>query len=469
MYGRVNEENMPGEHTISPTDGGKQESLVDVMHAFDSDEEANSAAAVPALPRVASCVERLTHDVSIDGRVNEESTPDGHKITPSAGRKEESFVDVTCAFAADEQPKAAAAVPALRRVPTCIERIAHHFPIVSPRSGVWNCPKTLAELDALFDSLMAPVAIHPDEAEDYGSHLRAEQEDERLWIMLDGEEREIDRDRDDYYQSLDPETWDFEEEEAERMQQLIYMASDPRAQDEEDEEMERRYRVMEAERCADAMAMLEAHAAGKEKAEPRSAAKPEREAKNDDDSSSDLDSKLSEQADDEDPDLLTIGVEKDKTWLTMEDAELRRIERLSTYLRKDPLLPLPPANSDKLLKLEGLNLPLVHCAFENCGWVSDSRPCLRCIPDDDTQATQVAAGMWRVLPGREQSGHGILGCCGRETCLKQHIVNCHSEALMESCGKAELQSFFQHEKRRGKGEGRWEGGNPDTCVGSSNY
>ena len=158
---------------------------------------------------------------------------------------------------------------------------------------------------------------------------------------------------------------------------------------------------------------------------------------------------------------MTIGVEKDKTWLTMEDAELRRIERLSTYLRKDPLLPLPPANSEKLLKLEGLNLPLVHCAFENCGWVSDSRPCLRCIPDDDTQATQVAAGMWRVLPGREQSGHGILGCCGRDTCLKQHIVNCHSEALMESCGKAELQSFLQREKRRGKGRA---GGRVETLT-----
>ena len=97
MYGRVNEENTPGEHTISPTDGGKQESLVDVMHAFDSDEEPKSVAEVPALPRVASFV----------------------------------------------------------------ERIAHHFPIVSPRSGVWNCPKNNQELDTMLASFMCSGASAP--------------------------------------------------------------------------------------------------------------------------------------------------------------------------------------------------------------------------------------------------------------------------------------------------------------------
>ena len=173
----------------------------------------------------------------------------------------------------------------------------------------------------------------------------------------------------------------------------------------------------------------------------------ESKVKGDADNASDLDSSLSEQADDEDPDLLTIGVEPERTWLTIEDMELRRIGKLATQLRKDPLLPLPPANGEPLLQCEGLNFPLVHCAFENCAWVSDSRPCLSCTVGETTWPRHVAGGMWCELRGREQHHHGILGCCGQETCLKQHIVDCHSDALLESCGEAELhQPFF----RKGK-------------------
>ena len=174
----------------------------------------------------------------------------------------------------------------------------------------------------------------------------------------------------------------------------------------------------------------------------RTTSRPNRKGKGDEDSESDFDSNLSEQADDEDPDLLTIGVETEKTWLTIEDMELARIDKLATYLRKDPLLPSPPANCESLLHCEGINFPLVHCAFENCEWVSDSRPCLRCAVDENTWDRHVAGGMWCALPGREHDRHGILGCCGQKTCLKQHIVDCHSDALLESCGEAELRQPF---------------------------
>ena len=170
-----------------------------------------------------------------------------------------------------------------------------------------------------------------------------------------------------------------------------------------------------------------------------------------DDSSSDLDSNISQQADDEDPDLLTIGVEREKTWITMEDIELKRIQKLAAYLRNEPLLPSPPANCESLLHCEGLNFPLVHCAFENCEWISDSRPCLRCTVDENAWKRHVARGMWCELRGREHHRHGIIGCCGLETCLKQHIVDCHSDALLESFGEAELRQPFLGKKKIGVG------------------
>ena len=201
------------------------------------------------------------------------------------------------------------------------------------------------------------------------------------------------------------------------------------------------------EQSIEALAAFDTDSATAKENKAPTTSRPESKVKGDEDSASDLDSNLSEQADDEDPDLLTIGVEADRTWLTIEDMELRRISKLATHLRKDPLLPSPPANCESLLQCEGLNFPLVHCAFENCAWVSDSPPCLRCTVDENAWPRHVAGGMWCELRGREQHRHGILGCCGQETCLKHHIVACHSDALRESCGEAELQQpFFQKGK-----------------------
>ena len=209
----------------------------------------------------------------------------------------------------------------------------------------------------------------------------------------------------------------------------------------------------------ESLAAFETDASSAKENKPPTTSMPASKVKGDEDSASDLDSNLSEQADDEDPDLLTIGVEADRTWLTIEDMELRRISKLATHLRKDPLLPSPPAHCEALLQREGLNFPLVHCAFENCEWVSDSRPCLRCTVDENTWPRHVAGGMWCELHGREQHRRGILGCCGQNTCLKHHIVARHSDALLESCGEAELrQPFFR------KGKTVMRGAYLGTCA-----
>ena len=56
-------------------------------------------------------------------------------------------------------------------------------------------------------------------------------------------------------------------------------------------------------------------------------------------------------------------VEAKKSWTTLEDEDIERIERLGQRIRCDPLLP-PPLEGTA--RIEGLSLPLVHCAFEDC-------------------------------------------------------------------------------------------------------
>ena len=112
-------------------------------------------------------------------------------------------------------------------------------------------------------------------------------------------------------------------------------------------------------------------------------------------------------------------------WKTLEDLELERIESLAQHLREDPLCPPPLSFDVELLKQEGLNLPLVHCAFKGCSWTSDSRPCLRAVAESESLPLVTKQRLWMSLPCRKQGGDGIYGCCGEETCLKQHIVFHH--------------------------------------------
>ena len=150
--------------------------------------------------------------------------------------------------------------------------------------------------------------------------------------------------------------------------------------------------------------------------------------------SSNLGSSLSSQEEDEDLDLLTVGLEADMRWKTLEDEEMERIESLAQYLREDPLCPPPLSFDARVLKQEGLNLPLVHCAFKGCSWTSDTRPCLRAVTDAEFLPLVTQQGLWRNLPCRKQREDGISGCCGEKTCLRQHIIDEHISPLTESCG-----------------------------------
>ena len=156
------------------------------------------------------------------------------------------------------------------------------------------------------------------------------------------------------------------------------------------------------------------------------------------DSGSEFNSEISEHAEDGDEDLLTVRVEPSKTWLTLEDADLERIERLAQCLRCDPLCPPPLQGFDatKSVKaVEGLNLPLVHCAFDGCSWVSEALPCRRVSVNAKARISCVVQGEWSTVACREKIDEDVYGCCGNETCLKEHIVGCHRDVISETCGQ----------------------------------
>ena len=121
-------------------------------------------------------------------------------------------------------------------------------------------------------------------------------------------------------------------------------------------------------------------------------------------------------------------------WKTLEDLEMERIERLAQHLREDPLCPPPLNICSSLLKQEGLNLPLVHCAFKGCSWISESRPCLRTSTGAKALPIVTQQGLWTSIPCRKQREDGIYCCCGEKTCLRQHIVDEHIDSLIDSCG-----------------------------------
>ena len=163
--------------------------------------------------------------------------------------------------------------------------------------------------------------------------------------------------------------------------------------------------------------------------------KKKRDASTDEgESDSQCGSSISSQEEDEDLDLLTIGVEANMTWQTLEDLEMQRIERLAQYIREDPLWPPLPSYGTELVLQEGLNLPLVHCAFRGCSWTSDSRPCLRASTSSSKTSFLTVRGVWQKSDCRQKNENGLCGCCGEPTCLKQHIVEQHSKLFIDSCG-----------------------------------
>ncbi len=160
-----------------------------------------------------------------------------------------------------------------------------------------------------------------------------------------------------------------------------------------------------------------------------------------DDASSAFNSELSEHEEDGVDDVLSVRVDGEKTWVTIEDADIERVSRLSSLLRLEPLLPPPlpgMASSTFATDIEGMNLPLVHCAFEGCSWVSSALPCLRCTTKSNPGIERVENGVWCSLPPRKRLAENVYGCCGDEGCLKHHIVAHHRAAIAEACGHEAL-------------------------------
>ena len=149
---------------------------------------------------------------------------------------------------------------------------------------------------------------------------------------------------------------------------------------------------------------------------------------------------MSEHAEDRDPHNLDVREEPNMTWETDEDKNLRRVENLAKkYIREKPLLPAPldaSVGSESVFAIEGLNLPLVHCAFKGCSWASEEEPCP--LSSTEQQVSCVVEGEWKSLRCRQKIDEEVYGCCGSKDCLKHHILTAHRDAIAEMCGEEAL-------------------------------
>ena len=116
---------------------------------------------------------------------------------------------------------------------------------------------------------------------------------------------------------------------------------------------------------------------------------------------------------------VAVTVDVTKTWVTVEDRDEERIRRIAFQLRQHPLLPSPAAirQVPTMQPNSGLVYPAVHCAFEGCGWASDTQPCNPHWSKE--KVWNMKATTW---------AHTTLQCCGNgEVCLWAHLDECHSE------------------------------------------
>ena len=133
-----------------------------------------------------------------------------------------------------------------------------------------------------------------------------------------------------------------------------------------------------------------------------------------------------------------VCVEKHKYWTTVEDANLARIDALAKELREKPLLPPHPEDPQRpwLDTTSGVALPVCHCAFLGCAWVSHRCPC---------PPTPAEGGMWQgsescwiKTPPRRLDVSGAYACCGQPSCLREHLVVAHASVLQKTCGFEEM-------------------------------
>ena len=116
---------------------------------------------------------------------------------------------------------------------------------------------------------------------------------------------------------------------------------------------------------------------------------------------------------------VAVAVDATKTWVTVEDRDQERIRRTAFQLRQHPLLPSPAAMTEfpTMQPNSGLVYPAVHCAFEGCGWASDTQPCHPHWSKE--KVWNMKATTW---------AHTTLQCCGNgEVCLWAHLDECHAE------------------------------------------
>ena len=150
-------------------------------------------------------------------------------------------------------------------------------------------------------------------------------------------------------------------------------------------------------------------------------------------SNEDDDGKSEISSNEEGEDALKVVVEPDKHWITYEDMDNQRAQRLALHLRERPLMPPHPDDASKSWgeATSGISLPKYHCAFKNCTWTSTKLPCeQRSLTKDSFIACE---GAWLGNSKRDGASASLIGCCGNSSCLREHIVQCHADALRETC------------------------------------
>ena len=142
---------------------------------------------------------------------------------------------------------------------------------------------------------------------------------------------------------------------------------------------------------------------------------------------------------------LEFSVDAHKYWETVEDGCMRRIEDLAAELRNRPLLPPCPHDASRPFEdvKSAIYFPSSHCAFNNCPWVSNILPCAYRSPTSHVWLCE--EGKWVVQEKCCKGARGIYACCGDERCLRQHIVEAHSDILFRTCGlRASIRNSYSY-------------------------